>query len=209
MPDFTTQAVLMISIGVGIDYALFIVTRYREALESGRDPESAVVVALDTAGRAVLFAGIDRRHRAARPPRAQHRDFRGVAIGTAIGVLVDDARLGHAAPRAARLRRPQHRPLRPPPPQAARRRRVVLAPVGRVRPEAPLARVPRRARAADRDRAPGLLAAARLRRRRQQARPATPAARRTTCSPRASGPASTDRCCSRPRRPAARPTSPC
>src|SRR5690606_13618263 len=32
MPDFTPQAVLMISIGVGIDYALFIVTRYREGL---------------------------------------------------------------------------------------------------------------------------------------------------------------------------------
>ena len=47
----------MIGIGVGIDYALFIVTRYREGLKAGLDPEQSTVVALDTAGRAVVFAG--------------------------------------------------------------------------------------------------------------------------------------------------------
>ena len=47
----------MIGIGVGIDYALFISTRYREALHEGADPEHAVVHAIDTSGRAVLFAG--------------------------------------------------------------------------------------------------------------------------------------------------------
>ena len=47
----------MIGIGVGIDYALFIVTRYRQGLHDGLDPEAAVVRAIDTAGRAVLFAG--------------------------------------------------------------------------------------------------------------------------------------------------------
>jgi RND superfamily putative drug exporter len=57
MPTFTLQLVLMLGIGVGIDYALFIVTRYRQALHSGLDPEASVVQALDTAGRAVLFAG--------------------------------------------------------------------------------------------------------------------------------------------------------
>ena len=40
-----------------IDYALFISTRYREALHEGVDPERAVVHAIDTSGRAVLFAG--------------------------------------------------------------------------------------------------------------------------------------------------------
>src|SRR5690606_21378105 len=39
MPDFTIQAVLMIAIGVGIDYALFVVTRYREVLHRGASPE--------------------------------------------------------------------------------------------------------------------------------------------------------------------------
>jgi RND superfamily putative drug exporter len=58
MPDFTTQAAAMIGIGVGIDYALFIVTRYRQGLHDGLDPEPAVELAINTAGRAVLFAGI-------------------------------------------------------------------------------------------------------------------------------------------------------
>ena len=57
VPEFATQLAAMIGIGVGIDYALFIVTRYRQGLQDGLDPETAVVTALDTAGRAVLFAG--------------------------------------------------------------------------------------------------------------------------------------------------------
>src|SRR5450432_3629021 len=56
-PDFATQLASMIGIGVGIDYALFIVTRYRQGLEEGLEPEGAVVRAIDTAGRAVVFAG--------------------------------------------------------------------------------------------------------------------------------------------------------
>jgi len=58
MPDFSTQMAAMIGLGVGIDYALFIVTRYREGLHIGLEPEEAVVEAVDTSGRAVLFAGI-------------------------------------------------------------------------------------------------------------------------------------------------------
>jgi putative drug exporter of the RND superfamily len=57
MPTFTESLVLMLGIGVGIDYALFIVTRYRQALHDGLDPHGAVLLAIDTAGRAVLFAG--------------------------------------------------------------------------------------------------------------------------------------------------------
>jgi RND superfamily putative drug exporter len=56
-PSFASQLAAMIGIGVGIDYALFIVTRYREALQEGLDPERAVVRAIDTSGRAVVFAG--------------------------------------------------------------------------------------------------------------------------------------------------------
>ena len=44
-------------IGVGIDYALFIVTRYRQGIFEGRDPRNAVVTSLMTSGRSVLFAG--------------------------------------------------------------------------------------------------------------------------------------------------------
>ncbi|HEX2272326.1 MAG TPA: MMPL family transporter [Acidimicrobiales bacterium] len=57
MPSFTLQLVMMLGIGVGIDYALFIVTRYRQALAAGHEPQGAVELAIDTAGRAVLLAG--------------------------------------------------------------------------------------------------------------------------------------------------------
>ena len=57
MPDFTSFLAVMIGLGVGIDYALFIVTRYREELHEGRSQADATAVAINTAGRAVLFAG--------------------------------------------------------------------------------------------------------------------------------------------------------
>jgi RND superfamily putative drug exporter len=47
----------LIGLGVGIDYALFIVTRYRHGLKEGLSSEAAAVRSLNTAGRAVLFAG--------------------------------------------------------------------------------------------------------------------------------------------------------
>jgi putative drug exporter of the RND superfamily len=47
----------LIGLGVGVDYALFIVTRYRRGLQSGLDPQKSAVAALNTSGRAVLFAG--------------------------------------------------------------------------------------------------------------------------------------------------------
>jgi putative drug exporter of the RND superfamily len=58
VPDFAQFLGIMIGLGVGIDYALLIVTRYREATRAGASCESAVALALDTAGRAVTFAGI-------------------------------------------------------------------------------------------------------------------------------------------------------
>jgi putative drug exporter of the RND superfamily len=57
VPDFAPQLASMIGIGVGIDYALFIVTRYRQHLHAGDAPEAANLAALVTSGRAVLFAG--------------------------------------------------------------------------------------------------------------------------------------------------------
>jgi RND superfamily putative drug exporter len=58
MPSEATSMVAMIGLGVGIDYALFIVTRYREALHDGMSVEESIVEAIDTSGRAVLFAGV-------------------------------------------------------------------------------------------------------------------------------------------------------
>jgi RND superfamily putative drug exporter len=57
IPDFATQLAAMIGLGVGIDYALFIVTRFRENRQHGDSVDDAVTAAMDTAGRAVLFAG--------------------------------------------------------------------------------------------------------------------------------------------------------
>ncbi len=58
MPDFAPFLGIMIGLGVGIDYALFIITRYRENLHHGHTIEESVSVAVDTAGRAVAFAGL-------------------------------------------------------------------------------------------------------------------------------------------------------
>jgi RND superfamily putative drug exporter len=57
-PDFATQLAAMIGLGVGIDYALFLITRFRQNYRSGMDLQTSISEAMDTAGRAVLFAGI-------------------------------------------------------------------------------------------------------------------------------------------------------
>ena len=58
VPEFTTAVAAMIGIGVGIDYALLIVTRYRQELHDGLEPREAVALSIDTSGRSVLFAGL-------------------------------------------------------------------------------------------------------------------------------------------------------
>ena len=58
MPQFSTELVLLIGLGVGVDYALFIVTRHRQGLVAGQDVPASIVNAVNTSGRAVLFAGI-------------------------------------------------------------------------------------------------------------------------------------------------------
>jgi RND superfamily putative drug exporter len=58
MANFSSELSLLIGLGVGVDYALFIVTRYRQGLQQGKSVEDAVVDAIDTSGRAVMFAGM-------------------------------------------------------------------------------------------------------------------------------------------------------
>jgi RND superfamily putative drug exporter len=58
MPQFSVELVALIGLGVGVDYALFIVTRHRQGLIAGQDTEASIVNAVNTSGRAVLFAGI-------------------------------------------------------------------------------------------------------------------------------------------------------
>ncbi|WP_328471105.1 MMPL family transporter [Actinoplanes sp. NBC_00393] len=55
--DFTTPLLILVGLGVGIDYALLVFSRFRSELTSGSDRAEAVRRALDTAGRTVFFAG--------------------------------------------------------------------------------------------------------------------------------------------------------
>jgi RND superfamily putative drug exporter len=88
VPSFAPQVVAMIGIGVGIDYALFISTRYREALHEGAEPQAAVVHALDTSGRAVLFAGGTVVVSLLGLFLIGVSFIRGLAVGSSLGVLL-------------------------------------------------------------------------------------------------------------------------
>jgi RND superfamily putative drug exporter len=57
-PDFAGQLAALIGLGVGIDYALIVVTRYRAEHARGLERDEALLVSLDTAGRTVFFAGL-------------------------------------------------------------------------------------------------------------------------------------------------------
>jgi RND superfamily putative drug exporter len=57
IPSLAPTLSALIGLGVGIDYALFIVTRHRNGIKAGLSPQGAAVKALNTSGRAVLFAG--------------------------------------------------------------------------------------------------------------------------------------------------------
>jgi len=57
IPSMAPILAALIGLGVGIDYALFIVTRHRDGLKAGASPEDSAVRSLNTSGRAVLFAG--------------------------------------------------------------------------------------------------------------------------------------------------------
>jgi RND superfamily putative drug exporter len=117
MPSFSNQAVAMIGIGVGIDYALFIVTRYREGLHEGLTPECATMRAHDTAGRAVLFAGCTVIIAILGLFTIGLDMIRGLAVGISIGVLMTmlaaltllPAVLGFVGPNIDRLGLPHRR----------------------------------------------------------------------------------------------------
>lgn len=89
MADFSTELALMIGLGVGIDYALFVVTRFREVYRTnGGDLRAAVEVAMNTAGRAVLFAGVTVVIAILGMLALGVTLLNGVAIASALGVVV-------------------------------------------------------------------------------------------------------------------------
>jgi RND superfamily putative drug exporter len=87
-PDFAPQVAAMIGLGVGIDYALFIVTRYREALHRSNDPEAAVLEAMTTSGRAVVFAGFTVMVSLLGMLLMGLNFLHGLAVGTSFAVVI-------------------------------------------------------------------------------------------------------------------------
>jgi putative drug exporter of the RND superfamily len=87
-PDFAPQVAAMIGLGVGIDYALFIVTRYREALHRTHAPEASVVEAMTTSGRAVVFAGFTVMVSLLGMLLMGLNFLHGLAVGTSFAVVI-------------------------------------------------------------------------------------------------------------------------
>lgn len=134
-PDFTLVFGAMIGLGVGIDYALFIVTRYKDGLRDGDEPESATVAAISTAGRAVLFAGTTVVIALLGLVVMGQRLMTGVAVATSVIVLVTmiaavtllPAFLGFTGYRINSLRLPRRASRRNQPVGAPSRERRTLA----------------------------------------------------------------------------------
>ncbi|MCQ0005974.1 MMPL family transporter [Actinomadura madurae] len=128
-PDFTAIVATLIGLGVGIDYALFIVTRYKEGLQDGDEPETATVRAITTAGHAVLFAGTTVVIALLGLVAMGQRLMTGVAVAAAVSVLVTmiaavtllPALLGFTGRRITSLRLPRRTPRRNGAPDRERR----------------------------------------------------------------------------------------
>lgn len=88
VPELASLLSTLIGLGVGIDYALFIVTRHRKGIQRGLDPEEAAVTALNTSGRAVLFAGGTVCIALAGMLVTNLRFLDGVVIGTSLTVVL-------------------------------------------------------------------------------------------------------------------------
>ena len=101
-PDFATQLASLIGLGVGIDYSLFVVTRYRAEVRNGLDRDRAVEMAIDTAGRTVMFAAITVVIALLGLLLLGLSFMHGVALGAADRGPRDDARGADDHPRADR-----------------------------------------------------------------------------------------------------------
>jgi putative drug exporter of the RND superfamily len=116
MVGFASELALMLGLGVGIDYALFVVTRFRDAYrENGGDVEAAIELAMNTAGRAVLFAGGTVIIAMLSLCALGVSMLYGAAIAASLSVLFVLRRLANSAARAPQVHRPAYRPPTPPP----------------------------------------------------------------------------------------------
>jgi RND superfamily putative drug exporter len=114
VPDWTTAVTGLIGIGVGIDYALLVLTRFRAAMSRGKDRHDAVVEAVTTAGRSVIIAGATVVVAVLGLALTGLPYMYGVAISASLAVLVVmlaaitllPALLSYLGPRVDRLRIP-------------------------------------------------------------------------------------------------------
>ncbi len=114
VPDWTTAVSGLIGIGVGIDYSLLVLTRFRSAMGEGKDRHDAVVEAVTTAGRSVIIAGCTVVIAVLGLFLTGLSYMYGVALSAAIAVLVMmlaaitllPALLSYLGPRVDRLRIP-------------------------------------------------------------------------------------------------------
>jgi RND superfamily putative drug exporter len=86
--SFADQLALLMILGVGVDYALFIVTRHRRNLLRGMSVEDSIALAINTSGRAVLFAGTTVCIALLGLWTLGVSFLYGVSLGTAIGVAL-------------------------------------------------------------------------------------------------------------------------
>jgi putative drug exporter of the RND superfamily len=113
-PDWAPAVAGLLGIGVGIDYALLILTRFRSALSEGADPRAAVVEAVQTAARSVLVAGTTVVISILGLFLVGIPSLRGVALSAGLAVLVVmaasvtllPALLGYLGPMVNRLQLP-------------------------------------------------------------------------------------------------------
>ena len=88
LPSYIVPLMMLVGLGVGVDYALLIFTRFRGEIRRGADRESAARTALDTAGRSVLFAGATVIIALLGLLALGLGGLQGVALGVALTVLV-------------------------------------------------------------------------------------------------------------------------
>ena len=131
VPNWTTAVSGLIGIGVGIDYSLLVLTRFRTAMRDGKDRHDAVVEAVTTAGRSVIIAGCTVVIAVLGLFLTGLSYMYGVALSAAVAVLVVMIAVDHPAAGAALLPRPEGRsPSHPAPrpgPADGRRQRQGLA----------------------------------------------------------------------------------
>ncbi len=136
VPEFAPAVAGMMAIGVGIDYALLVITRYRSGLADGLEPRDAAAVASATAGRSVLVAGLTVVVALLGLYAMRLPFLNGVALSASLAVLVAAAAARDAAARDARLHRPAHRRAAHPRQPRPRRQRPPVA-LGRLQPRDP------------------------------------------------------------------------